>query len=545
MVVKHLKKSYLLITVFILSMFILAACSSDKESTKDQGDDLNQSTPQSGGTITIAAAEEPDTLDPHKTGMNVASRITGLMGASLLTNDPETNEIKPFLADSYTVSKDGKTITLKIRQGIVFHDGTPLTAKVYKETFDRILNPETGAKVAANFIAGIKTVSAPDDQTLVIELVVPSAPFLSNLALEGYLQPLSLTAIEKQGDDYGRNPVGVGPWKFKEWVNGQSITLVRNEEYKWSQSFYENKEKAYPEKLVYKFIKDTQTMLAALDSGSVDIVNAAAKDAQRYRNNKKFEVLEIDSQGIGLFLEMNIENKILKDTNVRKAINMALNKETIIKAVLNGEGKPANGPLPPTIFGYDPNVESYGNKYNQENAIKLLESSGWSKNSTGIMEKDGEVLRFELLTDSTHKQPAQIVQAMFKEIGIDLSIQTIEAGTLMEKVSKGEYEISFLKYTYNDPDVLYILFHSSQIGGLNHARVQNAKLDALLEQGRTTIETEERKKIYAEAQKIIVEEAYWAPIYTQKEYYIVNKRVQGLKLSNSNGLLIHDSWVKQ
>ncbi|KOO50094.1 hypothetical protein AMD00_10900 [Viridibacillus arvi] len=526
-------------------MFILAACSSDKESTKDQGDDLNQSTPQSGGTITIAATEEPDTLDPHKTGMNVASRITGLMGASLLTNDPETNEIKPFLADSYTVSKDGKTITLKIRQGIVFHDGTPLTAKVYKETFDRILNPETGAKVAANFIAGIKTVSAPDDQTLVIELVVPSAPFLSNLALEGYLQPLSLTAIEKQGDDYGRNPVGVGPWKFKEWVNGQSITLVRNEEYKWSQSFYENKEKAYPEKLVYKFIKDTQTMIAALDSGSVDIVNAAAKDAQRYRNNKKFEVLEIDSQGIGLFLEMNIENKILKDKNVRKAINMALNKETIIKAVLNGEGKPANGPLPPTIFGYDPNVESYGNKYNQENAIKLLESSGWSKNSTGIMEKDGEVLRFELLTDSTHKQPAQIVQAMFKEIGIDLSIQTIEAGTLMEKVSKGEYEISFLKYTYNDPDVLYILFHSSQIGGLNHARVQNAKLDALLEQGRTTIETEERKKIYAEAQKIIVEEAYWAPIYTQKEYYIVNKRVRGLKLSNSNGLLIHDSWVKQ
>ncbi|MFD2445519.1 ABC transporter substrate-binding protein [Bacillus sp. CGMCC 1.16607] len=550
MSIKYVGKYLKFLTLLLISFCLMTACSSKEtiNSSKEKKVSTNNSkestSPVKGGVLSIGFAEEPDTLDVHLTGMSIADTIGGQIGGSLLTLDPKTLEIIPYLAESYQVSEDGKTITFKIKQGITFHDGTPLTSSVYKQTFERILNPNTGATVTRNLLAGVKTITAPDDQTLVIQLEAPSAPFLMNLIAEGYMQPLSMKAIEKYGADYGRNPVGVGPWKFKEWKTGQSISLERNEDFKWSKSFFENRGSAYPDQLVYKFIKDYQTMLAALESGSIDIAsNIAAKDVKRYRDNEKFEVLELERQGLGLFIEMNLENEQFKDINLRKALNMAINKDAIIQASLSNEGKPAFGPLPSTIFGYDSEVENYGYQYNKEEALKLLESSGWSKNSKGILEKDGKELKLELLSFDRWNQQAQIVQAMLKEIGIQLSIQTMEAGTLIEKVTQGDYELSFLSYTYYDPDILYMLFHSSQIGGLNHSRVKNPELDALLEKGRATIDTDERKQIYADIQKIVVKDAYWVPLYAEKIFSVANNRVKGIKLSPI-GLLPHDIWVK-
>jgi len=540
------KKIFSILTIILLFTLVMAACSSNKPTTKNQNDDTTSesATPQPGGTITIGTSQEPDTLDIHKTGMSVADDIDGNIGGTLLSFDPDSMELKPNLAESYNVSADGKTLTFKIRQGVTFQDGTPLTSKSFKDTFDRIMNPATGATVAANFVSAVQSVTTPDDQTLVIKLKEPSAPFLSNLTT-GYMQPLSLESIKKYGKDYGRNPVGVGPWKFEHWVTGQSITLTRNDAFKWPASFYKNQGKTYPDKLVYKFITDPQTMLAALDSGSIDILASAnAKDAKRYRDNNKFNVLEADQQGLGLFLEMNLENDLVKDINVRKAINLAIDKNSIIKAVLDGEGEPAYGPLPPTIFGYDANVKNYGYKYNKNQAMKLLEDSGWKKNSKGIMEKDGKTLQLTLSIYATQSQAAQIVQAMLKDIGIDIKLQTMEPATLIEKATKGQYDLAFLSYTYNDPDILYLLFHSSQIGGLNHIRVKNPELDVLLEKGRTTMDTEERKKIYADIQKTIVDQAYWAPIYSGKVFYIANKKVHDVKLTPT-GLLVQDGWVSK
>lgn len=557
MAMNRLSKPILFLIMLVLSMFLIIGCSSDSasDSTPDQNNDKDTDTtnespeeasgPQSGGTITIGSMQEPDTLDVHKTAMSIAGLITSHLGGTLLAVNPETNDIEPHLAKDYSVSEDGKTLTFKLREDVVFTDGTPLTAQVYKDTFDRILNPDTGATVAASLIGGIESTSAPDDHTFVIQLAAPSAPLLRNLTSQGYLQPLSMAAIEKHGDDYGRNPVGAGPFIFKEWVTGQSVTLERNEDFNWPQPSAENQGKAYPDQIVYKFIQDAQTMLAALDSGSIDVASGVLpKDVQRYRDNPDYYVLEAERQGLGLFLEMNLENEVLSDLNVRKAINMAVNKEAIIQAELNGEGTPAYGPIPATIFGYDQNVENYGHTFNQDEAISLLKSSGFEQNGDGIMEKDGQELTLELSIMPQHSQAAQIVQAMLKDIGIQVSIQSMEAGTLIEKVSQGDYDMSFLAYSYSDPDILFLLFHSSQIGGLNHVRAQNAELDALLEKGRITVDLEDRKQVYADVQKIIVENAYWVPIYAEKVFYVINSRVQDVKINNVS-IDFQDAWVRQ
>nr|WP_289140140.1 ABC transporter substrate-binding protein [uncultured Brevibacillus sp.] len=502
----------------------------------------SEAKPQSGGTITMAFPIEPDTLDAHKsTGADTIATVP--MGGSLLTKDPVTYEYKPNLAEKYKVSEDGKTLTFQIRSGITMHDGTPLTAKTYKETFDRILDPKTAAKTSRMFLAGVKAVNAPDDQTLILELERPVATLLGNVS-STVLQPLSMKAIEKYGEQYGRSPVGVGPWKFESWQAGQSITLVSNKDYKGHDQRFAYQGPPRPEKLVIKFIQDPQTMLSALDSDTIDVAwNVPVKDINKYRNNEKYEVLEVLRTGLGLMVGMNLKNEMFQDIQVRKAINMLVNKEAIVQSVLLGEGIIANGPLPPNMLGYDKGVEKYGYKYNLDEAKKLLDAAGWKVNGEGVREKNGKTLSLNLLSTAQYNKDAQLIQSMVGEVGIKVSIQNLDPIAQMEAAMKGNFDLLMANSGYPDPDVLSIFFHSS-LGGFNFSGINDPKLDDLIIKGQSTYDIEARKQIYAEAQKYMVEQAYIIPVYVTKQFTVVNKRVKGVKLVEEIPMF-NDAWVDQ
>ncbi|MGG1662554.1 ABC transporter substrate-binding protein [Brevibacillus sp. NRS-1366] len=531
------------ITFICLLVISLIGCSSAPTPSTNEAGKSNSLEPQKGGTLTIAEIAEPDTLDPHKTSISTGSSISGYMGGSLVTFDPVTNKLQPYLAESYTASEDGKTITFKIRTGVKFHDGTPLTAASFKASYERALAPETASPIAAQLLSSIKSISAPDDTTLIFHLDKPAAPLLPYLTSEGYTQPLSIDAIKKYGKEYGRNPVGIGPWKFESWKTGESITMVRNEEFSWGLPYAENKGAPRPEKLVIKFIKDNQTLLAALDSGAIDIATIPGKNAKKYKNNDKFTIIE-GTAPVVYSMEMNLENEFLKDIHVRKAINLAINKEAIIQADLQGEGVPAHGPLPSLMFGYDPAVEQYGYKYNVEEAKKMLEASGWKENEQGIREKDGKTLSLSLMAYEANPGN-QLIQSMLKEIGIDVEIQMFETAAAVDQGLKGAFDLFIYSYGDIDPDILYLLKHSSQIGVANFGRVNNKELDALLEKGRTTMNEEERRKSYVDIQKLDIEQAYGVPLYSPKLFTVVNKRVQGAKLNRMAQLSVYDVWIQQ
>ncbi|MDR7316777.1 ABC transporter substrate-binding protein [Brevibacillus nitrificans] len=504
--------------------------------------------PKKGGTITIGLKDEPDQLDIQKTGMAVANQIAGNLGGGLVTQDPETLEFKPYLAESWTVSEDGKTWTFVIRSGVKFQDGTPLTAKSFAETYQRALDPQTAAKVAGSNLSEVASVEAPDDKTLVLTLKQPFAPLLQYLSDPGWLQPLSLEAIKKAGDKYGRQPVGVGPWKFESWENGQSITFVRNEDFTWADPIAKNQGPVYPDKLVYKFINENQTMLAALESGSIDIASKIdAKDVKKYKDNPQYEVKEMLRNGLGLFIMMNTRKPVFQQLEVRQALNMAINKEAIMKAVIQGEGVVAYGPLPPSLFGYDEGVKDYGYAYKADEAKALLEKAGYQKNAQGIYEKDGKPLTMEILAQTgTWAQAAQVIQAMLKDVGVDVKIVTLEWGALVDTATKGNFDMTLMGYTLNDPDVLYLFLHSSQIAnGLNFSAVKDDKLDSLLVKGRTTVDSAARKEVYKEIQKYVVEQAWWVPLYTEKQFNVVRKPVEGVRMHPLRGLMYQDSWVNQ
>ncbi len=513
-------------------------------STAGEAGQTEKPTPKQGGTITLAFANEPETLDVHQsTGTNVVDYISSYMGGALIRIDPATGKILPSLAESYKMSEDGKTWTFTIRSDAAFHDGTKLTAKSFKETFDRLLNPQTGSKSMQFLLESVESIQALDERTLVIQLKEPDVTQIPNFADAGFLQPLSMEAIAKAGKGYGRNPVGVGPWKFQSWKTGESITLVRNEAFHWGDTFFENQGPPRADKLVIKFIPEVNTRANALETGTIDIAEVDGKEVKRFRNNPKFEVIEELNYGLGTGLLMNLKKEPFQDLRVRQAINMAINKEAMVKAVLQGEGEVAHSALSPNIIGYDKAAETYDYTYNPDEAKKLLDAAGWLVNGQGVREKNGKTLEVSFLT-GPKKSEAELLQSMLKEVGIKVTINQMESAAMSMAQTKGEFDLSLLGYTYNDPHALYVLFHSSQIGGMNMSAVSDGKLDGLLEKGRRTFDLEERKKIYAEAQKLMSEQAYMVPIYNDKHFYVVNSRVKGVKVIES-GIYLNDSWVNE
>ncbi|MED4582595.1 ABC transporter substrate-binding protein [Brevibacillus choshinensis] len=535
-----------LIRVLLVSLLCLTAGCSQSVSTKPQPEQ-SASVPTAGGTITLAMTEEPDTLDVQASSMLVTEFIGGYLGGALLSEDEKTMQINPSLATSYTVSEDGKTWTFTLRSDIRFHDGTPLTSNSFKETFERARSKEFAQQSTGSSLSSIESITVPDDQTLVLHMKQPSAPLLSDLASPGWAQPLSLQAIEKAGKQYGRSPVGVGAWKFESWKPGESISMARNPDFHWADASAQNQGPVKPDKLEIRFIKNSQTMLAALDSGSLDVAtNVQAKDAKKYRSNEKFTVHEQLKSGLGLFIGLNLQKEIFQDIGVRKALNMAVNKEAIVQASLQGEGVQAFGPLGEAMFGYDPSIKDYAYSYQPEEAGKLLEETGWKLNAQGLRERNGTPLRVHLLSIERFSQSAQLVQGMLKDVGIEVVIDTLEPAAMIQTALSGDYDMTVMGYGATDPDVLFQYLHSSQRqGGSNFSDIADEQIDKLLEKGRVTVNTDERKQIYVDLQKRMVEQAYWVPIFTEKKFTVINNRVHEVRLHPLGYPVFQDSWVEQ
>lgn len=540
----------LLLIAFSILLFGLIACSSDDDQANDNEESTSEATagePRKGGTIIVGTSTEPESLDPHNTGQAAANIIIGNIGASLVFQNPETMEFEPYLAESWETSDDGKTWTFNLREGVKFHNGSDLTAEDFVNTYDRA--KETNF-VASGNLNELDAAEATDSHTLVLTLKEPFAPLLQYLSDPGWLQPLPTDAIDED-KDFSRELIGAGPWKFENWENGQSITLSKFEDYNWGPDYFENADgPSYADNLEYKFISETQTLLAALDSGSIDVAaGVPASQIDPYLDNDDYYVLERPRNGLGLFIVFNLEDPNFENIEVRQAINHAIDRDALLKSVLNEQGEVSYGPLPSSFFGYDEDVDNYGYQYDLEKAKELIESVGYVKGDDGIYEKDGEKLELEIMTQiegESWMETATIVQAMLKQAGIDVKINALEWGTLLETATKHQFEMTLMGYTYNDPDVLNLFLHSEESnGGLNTGIVIDSHLDELLEKGRTTVDQDERRDIYHEIQEYVVEQAYWAPLITENQYYIVNKNVKNLSLHPLLNLLFQDGWVEQ
>lgn len=520
-------------TLAIVLLIVLAAC----QAPAPQG-----SASKVGGEWVIAVTEEPDTLDAHKSTTALSDTILRYVGDPLIAKD-QSGKYVPGLAKSWTISPDGLTWTFQLREDVKFHDGSVFDAAAMKATFDRALDPATKSPIAGGLLGPVKSVTTTGPSTLVLTLKQPFSPLLDNLSDAGRMLALSPKATSDA--EFGRKPISTGPWKVAEWRSGDRIVLARNPDYAWAADFL-HKGAAFIDKIVFRIIPESATQVSAFESGEVDQLGVPPAQVQRYLDEKRFDVKRAYRNGVGLFLEFNVTKAPFDDLALRRALNFAVDKDAVVKTALKGFGEAAYGPLPPSIRGYFPGIVQYAPHFDKTKAAEALDQAGW-KLEGGVRMKGGQPLTFTLYNAAidTWKDSAQLVQAQLKELGIDMKIQTFEFGTLLAKAKQGEQQAHFLGYTYTNPDIVYIWFHSSNIGtGLNVSHYKDSALDKMIEDARLEVDDAKRLKLYENIQKYIVDKALWVPIWTNYIYTAYQPRGKDVKLDSEGRTILFDAYVQ-
>jgi ABC-type transport system substrate-binding protein len=444
----------------------------------------------------------------------------------------DSMDVEPQLAESWNVSKDGLTWTFKLRKGVRFQDGTPFNAQAVYDSFDRIIDPNHPFHKYGKWrylslsLGQVKTIKVIDDYTIALETKKPFAPLLNNLAL--WLCPiLSPAAMAQYKDQIGLHPVGTGPFKFVKWIKDDQIVLERNNDY-WGK-------KARVERIILKSIPEASARLMALQSGTIDIADDLDPDSiSLVKKNKNLTLIERPSVNIG-YLALNTEKPALRDVRVRRAINYAIDKDTLIKTIYQGLAVPAKNPFAPTIWSYNNAIKPYG--YNPKKAIKLLKAAHFDFSKP---------LELWAMPVSRAYMPepvktAELIQAYLAAVGIKAKIVRMDWGTYLKKTANGEDDMCMLGWLGGnaDPDnFLYGLLSADTAktpGASNVALWKNAEFTQLCLKAQKTFDKAERTKLYLKAQEIFHAEAPWVPLAHSTVVRCYSKKLHDVPL-RPNGL---------
>lgn len=494
-------------------------------------------------TIRWGIPQEPDTLDAQRTAMTASWQALQQLGNSLVRRDLQGTNF-PGLASKWQVSPDGTVVEFQVRRA-VFHDGTPFDAAALEYTFARGLNPATGSPVFPSQVGSVARTEVVSPDVFRIHLDEPYGPMIDNLSTSGaaWLQPLSKTSIDRAGSNYGRQPIGLGPWKLTEWRGGDRLRFESFPGFIAPASGTDLYAPPKTSKLDMIISPEDSTRVAALQAGELDIAPIPASARGAFAGDHNVTLMRQLRKGMGLVIHFNFAIPPFDDVRVRQAMHLALDRQRIIDVAASGEGIPAFGPLPPEFPYYWAGVERIGYGYDPDRAGRLLDEAGWTTGADGIRQKDGRPFQFTILTLPNPEivRAAQLVQEQFRAAGIALTLQTEDISAINPKLFAHDFELSFMFWTDTDPDILYREFDSSQIDdGVNWGQYRNPELDKHLRAGRQTSDPVQRAAAYAAAQKLMVEQAVWLPIYAVHDITAVRARLKGAVM-HPDGYLILDN----
>lgn len=485
-----------------------------------------------GGTITI------ESLAP----IVDANRHTLFLYDALVSVDATSLEPVPNLAAAWTISDDGLTYTFNLASGVLFHDGQPLTSSDVKFTFDLLLNPETASPYNPIFAPRIASVEAPDDATVVITLKQPVATFLNDLSgyslgiLPQHLLADVAPADLKTSDFAQKNPVGTGPFKFKEYLPGEALTLEANADYHRGAPALDS--------YVLKLLTDPTAAYQQLKTGEVDVARVSADFYEDATKQSNFTPVPFDTFGLYM-LAFNLDpakgSPVLQDVKVRQAIFHAIDRNLLLERIYSGLGTVAIGTEPPVSWAYQPDQITEHYDYDVDAANALLDEAGWAKNGD-VREKDGQQLAFSILASSTSKTDEGTVlaiQEFLAEVGIKVTPQLEEQPPLVTLPGAREFEAAFFSFTFAPDADQSLAWASGGIeAGYNVFGYNNPEVDALLAQGLETSDIAARTEIYVQLQNILVADLPAAVLLFQKSVVGVNNRIQ-----NYNPSAVGYNWA--
>ncbi len=494
--------------------------------------------PLKGGTFVFGRGADSVGLDPAIVTDGESFRVTRNIYESLLEYKRDSTVVVPGLAEHWQPSADGLTWKLALRRNVKFHDGTPFNAEAVVFNFERWMlesHPyhkgvfEYWKSMFGGFPGFVKSVKASDDATVEFVLEKPMAPFLANLAMPmfGIASP---TAIKKFGDDYFKNPVGTGPFRFKEWRKDDRIVLERNPDY-WD-------EKALLDRVIFRSIVDNSARLLELQAGSIDLMEfLSPDDLPTVKNDANLQLILRPSMNVG-YLWWNVEKEPYGKLEVRRAIGHAINKRAIVDKLFGGIGIPAKNMLPPSLWGYNDAVVDY--EYDAAKAREYLAKAGLP---------DGFKTKLWAMPNPRPYMPqptkiAEAIQADLKVVRIEAEIVTMDWATYLAKTRDGEQEMYMLGWTGDngDPDnFLYWFFGQKE----TRSRYVNAKAAELTAKAQAIFEQEERARLYREAQVVLKEDAANVPIAHTTPPLAAKKTVKGYIPHATGGEKLDTVWLEK
>jgi peptide/nickel transport system substrate-binding protein/oligopeptide transport system substrate-binding protein len=487
-----------------------------------------------GGSMIVTYQNDVATLDPAigydwQNWSMIKSLFDGLMDYV-----PGTSTLTEGLAESYTLSDDQLTYTFTLRPGVKFHNGREMTAEDVKYSLDRVTNPATQSPGAGFFgsIEGFEAVASGeatslsgitvvDPQTVAIKLSRPDATFLHVMALN-FASIVPKEAVDEWGADFATHPVGTGAFKLAEWTLGQRLVFERNPDY-WEPGLPKL------DQITFEVGVEPSVALLRFQNGEIDMPGDGIPPAQfvQVSQDPAYEGLIVEGGQLQTgYVTMNVTQPPFDNVKVRQAVNMAINKDRIVR-VINGRAVPANQPLPPTMPGYAPDYEGYA--YDPEAAKALLAEAGFPDGFTT-----------ELFAYNTDPNPriAQAIQQDLAAIGITAEISSLAQANVIEAGGNGSAPMIWSGgmawiADFPDPSNFYgpILGCAGAVeGGWNWAKYCNEELDAKAVEADSVTDPAkqaEREQMWRDIYLAVMEDAPWVPVFNEQRFTLRSERLGG------------------
>jgi peptide/nickel transport system substrate-binding protein len=471
-----------------------------------------------GGSMIIGHSSKPDVINPILTSETISINLMNLIFSDLIKFD-ESGTPVPDVAKNWEVSQDGLMWTFYLRDDVRFHDDYPLTSHDVEFTYNAIMDPENMSPIADRY-SMIDRIETDGDYIFRVFLKYPFAPLIYRLCRAIAPKHL-LENSDLHETQFNHKPIGSGPFKLIDWAEDDTIILEANEK-------YFHKDRPVLDSLTFKAYPDRESAIKAIAKGRIDIAFSLTSSDLIFASGRRAFRVYPTPGAFYYAVIFNLDDPMFSDIRVRKALDYAIDRESINKNQLKGYGKLCTGPFNTNSWAYNTNVQP--NPYNAEMAKKLLEEAGWKDtDGDGILDKNGKPLEFSLtipnITDSLERL-AVAIRAQLMRVGVDIKLVFMDG----PKLEKASFQTALAMITTGlDPDYAYRFWHSKD-GDVNLSSYNNKTVDELLEEGRRITAPEKRKDIYHNIHRIIHDEFPFIFLTSGSEFIGSNYRFRNTAL---------------
>ncbi|MFT4038381.1 MAG: ABC transporter substrate-binding protein [Thermomicrobiales bacterium] len=506
-----------------------------------------------GGSFIDSATSDIQTVQPFLAEEAASLGVVGLIYEGLTGSDPRTGQPAPGgLSDSWEIAEDGRTYTFHLNPNAKWHDGTPVTAEDVKFSADALANPDSGSVYTGSFVDTVESWRVIDDHTFEIVAKEPVYTFLFDIQTlfvipKHIWEDVPLADWRTDPGATGADParvVGSGPFKFSEWKQGESVTLVRNDDY------YDKV--PYLDSYVLRIWPDQTSVVNALLNGELDQAGLEPSDIATVEGAPGIEVAHYPTRGF-TYYEFNLDPEVTtkwQDERVRQALLYALDRDSIVNDILLGYAEVAQGTQPVVSYAYAPDEIATKYTFDPEKAKSLLADAGWTdSDGDGIVDMDGEALSFEFLYPSgspTSDQIAAYIQDAWKAIGVDATPRSLEFPALIEATTTNPtFDIAMYGFSWDASFIQDAMFGCAQYQvGFNDMKYCNPELDEINAEAKLTFDEAARRDLLIEASNIVNDEQPIAVLQFSQAHAAYNDALQNYKPSTW-GVDLNQVWVQQ